>query len=466
MNRAQTLPFFLTVIFFLHKFSILLPCTSAVTSNHTNGFSIKLIYRDSPNSPLYQKDQNLTQQERMKRFVEYSRAHLQQHYVLPATPDPNTVRLPMTTQGIIFIVKLGIGTFQSRTSYKSVYLVMDTGSDLIWTQCETCLPNNCFLQKDPPFPNRQSRSYRPLPCNRHPLCFRGECNNSFCSYKRTYADTSSSEGILAGETFTFGSNEAVISLVFGCGYDNKNFSFASSRENEIAGILGMGWGPHSLIQQTKSQSHGRFSYCLVVRFQSGNPNPMFLRFGDDIPQRRNLSWTPIFAKRGPISPYYLFLQGVTMVGSTSTPPRRIAHIGECIIDSGAAISHIRRETYVALRTEMERFFSARNFTRVGGDEAGLDLCYKTPRNAREGQFPSVKLNFRGADLELSLYGTYYFGQLASGQDIFCLAMLPTDLGEGRLSIIGSFQQIDHRFIFDTNQYKLYFTPENCASTGA
>ncbi|PON88105.1 Aspartic peptidase [Trema orientale] len=471
MIRARTLASFL-IVSFLQNFSILPPSTSAVISNSSNGFSFELIYRDSPESPLYSsRDENLTQQQRMKRFVHYSKAHLQQYYVVPATPDPATVRPPMTEQGIIFIVKLGIGTFPSTTSYKSFYLVMDTGSDLIWTQCETCLPNRCFLQRDPPFPNTQSRSYRPLPCNRHPLCFKGQCNRSFCSYKRVYGDNSSSEGILAAETFTFdsdrGADSAVPGLVFGCGSDNKDFKFGTTRENQIAGILGMGWGRHSFVQQIKSQSDGRFSYCLVAKLgTSPNPPRMFLRFGDDVPRRPNLRWTPVFARGGPNSPYYLYLQGVTMVGSGSgSPPKRIAHIGECVIDSGAAISHIRRATYAALRVEMARFFLAHNFTKIGS-QVGLDLCYKTPSNARAEQFPSIKLNFRGADLELSLHGTYYFGETESGQDFFCLAMLPADIGEGRLSLIGAFQQIDHRFIFDTNQYKLYFTPEDCATTGA
>ncbi|XP_024032043.1 aspartic proteinase nepenthesin-2 [Morus notabilis] len=199
MKPAKTI---LPLLFlFLISFSILLPCGKATTSNN-NGFSIKLIPRDSPESPFF-PGKSLTHKDRMKRLVNHSNVRLQ-HYVT----HPSTVRLPMMSlKGILFMAKVGIGTLPSTPTsppQKSLFLLIDTGSDLIWTQCETRLPN-------PPFPNSHSSLNHPLPCDRHPLCFKGQCNRKACSYARKYADDSSSKGILATETFTFGSHRTNVS---------------------------------------------------------------------------------------------------------------------------------------------------------------------------------------------------------------------------------------------------------------
>ncbi|RYR61176.1 hypothetical protein Ahy_A04g018305 [Arachis hypogaea] len=73
------------------------------------------------------------------------------------------------------VVKIGIGTIdiEGDVAYKSYLLALDTGSDLIWIQCEKCKiqdeNHRCYPQKEEPFSDSKSRTYQPLPSS-HPLC--------------------------------------------------------------------------------------------------------------------------------------------------------------------------------------------------------------------------------------------------------------------------------------------------------
>ncbi|EXC34701.1 hypothetical protein L484_020473 [Morus notabilis] len=386
MKPAKTI---LPLLFlFLISFSILLPCGKATTSNN-NGFSIKLIPRDSPESPFF-PGKSLTHKDRMKRLVNHSNVRLQ-HYVT----HPSTVRLPMMSlKGILFMAKVGIGTLPSTPTsppQKSLFLLIDTGNTL--------------------FASKANATAKPALMQE---------NTRMIPRRKEFLPQRLSLSVRIGLMFP----ETIKGLVFGCGNDNKNFHFSTSRDNPIAGILAMGWGKHSFAKQIKSQILNRFSYCLVP------------------------------------GPYYLDLRGITIANTVKIP-----HAGECAMDSGAAISHIRRETYVVLSRELEKIFFSSNLTKIQG-EIGLDLCYKAPSNLRIDQYPRIKLNFRNADLDISIHGTYIFEETESGQRLFCLAMMPTDMGQGKLSIIGAFQQVDHRFIFDTRAYNLYFAPKDCAASGA
>ncbi|XP_048336806.2 aspartic proteinase CDR1 [Ziziphus jujuba] len=438
---------------------------SLVLASSINGLTIKLVQRDSSESPLYAG--NLKRRERINRLVHYSIAR---NHNFAAIPD--TIRASMAVQGTMYMTQIGIGTFDTPPNppYKSFFLIVDTGSDIIWTQCQGCLPNNCFRQKQPPFPSSLSRTYGSLPCDRHPFCFRGQCIGDACSYRVRYVDNSTTHGILATEKFTFGSNnnstETINNMVFGCGIDNKNFRFAAEQreENQIAGILGLGWGIRSFTNQIKSQSQGRFSYCLM-HLLDPHSSSMSLRFGADIPISPNMRVTPMFpeSRSKPEGSYYLQLDAITIDMSglgLLKNSSRITHGGKCIIDSGAAISHIDRITYGVLKVELMRVFRRLNMTRIGAKE-GLDLCYEMPAGRHIG-FPRFKFNLRNADLEVKADGSFIVFNDESGKQVVCLAMLGSKVPG--VSTIGAFQQVDNRFIYDTSQSKLYFTPQDCSSS--
>ncbi|KAK9280748.1 hypothetical protein L1049_003636 [Liquidambar formosana] len=277
----------------------------------SEGLSIKFIHRYSPDSPFYQA--NLTCGERLVNLSKLRANYLAADAARSATGSnssdqtvahPTAIRSLVGVHQGIYMVQLSIGTFHTlppSPSYKSFFLVLDTGSYLTWTQCELCkIPGHeCFVQEEPIFPNSQSQTHRSLPCGKDRLCYTGQCIGDACSYKRDYASGCSSQGVLATRTFTFVSDNRIDTkridgLVFGCGIDNKNFKYEAG--NQIAGIMGLGWGDRSLINQPQSLSHGRFSYCLQPLNNPQESSRMFLRIGGDIVQRQGLGITPISSR--------------------------------------------------------------------------------------------------------------------------------------------------------------------------
>ncbi|RXH89834.1 hypothetical protein DVH24_032191 [Malus domestica] len=150
---------------------------------------------------------------------------------------------------------------------------MDTGSYLMWVECQECKDpgHHSFHQNKPVFNHSQSSSHRKLVCDRHPLCFPGKCIGNFCSYHIVYDNEATTEGYLASKTFTFESNSKRSERVW----------VLMVKRGNVAGILGSGWSPHSLVSQFGSISEGWFSHCLQrMPYDHHSPNT-YLRFGAD-----------------------------------------------------------------------------------------------------------------------------------------------------------------------------------------
>ncbi|CAB4274396.1 unnamed protein product [Prunus armeniaca] len=129
------------------------------------GLSIQLIHCDSPESPLYQP--NLTQSHRTQKLVLLSKAHAMRltkdlHSKYINNSNANVVRAKIDYQkDSIYMAQVSIGTFR-RTPPISYFLDVDTGSGIIWIQCQECRNpgHHCFYQRQPLFPSLESLSYK------------------------------------------------------------------------------------------------------------------------------------------------------------------------------------------------------------------------------------------------------------------------------------------------------------------
>ncbi|TVU12129.1 hypothetical protein EJB05_45756 [Eragrostis curvula] len=273
------------------------------------------------------------------------------HYNHPATASaaPGTVGEPSTE----YLIHLGIGTPQPQ----HVALTLDTGSDLVWTQCKPC--PDCFDQPSPMFDPSASKTIYAVSCN-DPLCAQSGVAACYirshgCFYLETYGDKSIAAGTLARDTFTFkapsgGKAVAVVpNLAFGCGLYNMGVF-----ETNESGIAGFGRGQQSLPSQLKV---GRFSYCFTSMFESsGKSSPVFLGTPDDITAHATgpVQSTPM--PRYGDEPYYsLIFKGIT-VGATRLPidesvfARKRDGSGGTIIDSGSGITTFPRAVYDQIAT--------------------------------------------------------------------------------------------------------------------
>ena len=138
-----------------------------------------------------------------------------------------------------YLVDLAIGT-----PPHALTAVLDTGSDLIWKQCDAPC-RRCFPQPAPLYAPARSATYANVSCGSKlcealpltPRSSRCSAPEPGCAYYYSYGDGSSTGGVLATDAFTFGSAATVHGLAFGCGTDNLGGTDNSS------GLVGMGRGP-------------------------------------------------------------------------------------------------------------------------------------------------------------------------------------------------------------------------------
>ncbi|CAA0828159.1 Unknown protein [Striga hermonthica] len=178
---------------------------------------------------------------------------------------------------------------------------MDTGSSLVWLQCDGC--TKCFKQIPIPFPKGNSSSFRTITYKSKPAF-----------YKCEYTDGDSTRGILAYETFYLETKTSELAKIenikFGCGVEN-NILYVKLKDNKIVGIMGLGWEENSFVKQLGPKSKGKFSYCLP-RINSGNAPNAYLRFGDDALAQNKLTKSTQLIRMKNKDLYYVEMLGISM----------------------------------------------------------------------------------------------------------------------------------------------------------
>lgn len=223
--------------------------TAASSSNLNNGgFSVKLISRNSLKPPLYNHNHKA-----YRRLMGSSDNQ--------TTPQSEIRRDKEDGEGAQ-LMKLSIGS----PPYE-IYAVADTGSTLLWTQCEPC--PCCYKQKNPKFNPKKSSTYRLLPCDAPECNVENDprsysCSNSsiddhyhqkVCNYNYSYLDA-------VTLTSTSGKPISFKNIVFGCGHNSTEMGTASP-ENEM-GVVGLSFGNLSFVSQIAPYVGGRkFSHCFV-----------------------------------------------------------------------------------------------------------------------------------------------------------------------------------------------------------
>ncbi|KAG7595501.1 Aspartic peptidase domain superfamily [Arabidopsis suecica] len=344
-----------------------------------------------------------------------------------------------------YFTRLGVGT-----PARYVYMVLDTGSDIVWLQCAPC--RRCYSQSDPIFDPRKSKTYATIPCS-SPHCRRLDsagCNTrrKTCLYQVSYGDGSFTVGDFSTETLTFRRNR-VKGVALGCGHDNEGLFVGA------AGLLGLGKGKLSFPGQTGHRFNQKFSYCLVDRSASSKPSSVV--FGNAAVSRI-ARFTPLLSNPKLDTFYYVELLGIS-VGGTRVPGVaaslfKLDQIGNggVIIDSGTSVTRLIRPAYIAMR---DAFRVGAKTLKRAPDFSLFDTCFDLS-NMNEVKVPTVVLHFRGADV--SLPATNYLIPVDTNGK-FCFAFAGT---MGGLSIIGNIQQQGFRVVYDLASSRVGFAPGGCA----
>ncbi|TVU47269.1 hypothetical protein EJB05_06862, partial [Eragrostis curvula] len=355
-----------------------------------------------------------------------------------------------------------LARFAVGTPPQPVQLVVDTGSDLTWTQCVPCPA--CFDQALPYFDPSLSSSFGVFSCSSSacqdlPLSScgteRGGWGNQTCVYTYSYGDRSVTTGLLLSDTFTFAGAVAVPNLAFGCGFFNQGvFNVISN----MTGIAGFGRGALSLPSQLKVDN---FSYCFTPVTGSA-PSTVLLGLPANLHSgaRGAIQTTPLIQNPADQSPtfYYLSLKGIT-VGSWRLPVPESAFAftkngtGGTIIDSGTAFTGLPTKIYRHLR---DAFVSQLKELPVTNDDT--ILCFGVPPGAKP-DVPKLALHFEGATLDLPREN-YIFEFEEAGRSNICLAIFEAE-GQDDMTILGNYQQQNMHVLYDLAGNKLSFVPAHC-----
>ncbi|CAL5051727.1 unnamed protein product [Urochloa decumbens] len=408
-----------------------------------------------------------TASELLSRMASRSRARAASHQQLyrrrsssfggghPAT----AAAAPGTVGGLgtEYLIHLSIGTPRPH----HVALTLDTGSDLVWTQCTECAV--CFDQPSPPFDPSASKTFAYVPCS-DPICALSSVSacvigDHSCFYLDSYGDGSITAGIVLRDTFTFVKGAAVPGISFGCGTYNKGIY-----DTNESGIAGFGLGAQSLPSQLKV---GRFSHCFTSMLGSSSnksSSPVFLGtppagYGD---LKNKFKSTPL--KRNPTRPsnYFVSFEGIT-VGETRLPVDASAFAvrkdgsGGTVIDSGTGVTTFTAAVYERL---LSAFVAQVPLPLASPEEAaamGGYPCFlaASAAEARKVAVPRLVFHLEGADMDLPREN---YMPVVDGSKLLCVVVGST---EGDLTLIGNFQQQNMHIVYDVEKSKLLFAPAQC-----
>ncbi|MED6204546.1 hypothetical protein PIB30_010097 [Stylosanthes scabra] len=272
-----------------------------------------------------------------------------------------------------FLMKLSLGS-----PPVEIYGLIDTGSDLVWTQCIPC--NNCYKQNNPMFEPQRSKTYSTIPCdsNECNLLFDHTCSSQkLCGYSYGYADSSVTQGVLSREAATFsstnGDSTVVEDIVFGCGHKNTG----TFNENDM-GIIGFGGGPLSLVSQVGAKYGGRRFFQCLVPFHADPNSSGTISFGEasDV-SGEGVVTTPLVSAEGQ-TPYLVTLKGISVGDKfVSFDCSTEVSKGNIIIDSGTPTTYLPQDLYDQLVEELKVQSNLRPI--LDDPDLGTQLCYRNKR---------------------------------------------------------------------------------------
>lgn len=411
------------------------------------GLRINLVHRDSLLSPF--SPGNITSAERLKRAVQRGQERLEKLQMSVVTADKladeeGKMVTPVSAGTGEFLMEMAIG--KPALSFSAI---LDTGSDLTWTQCKPCV--DCYNQPTPIYDPSMSSTYSTVSC-KSSLCQAlpsFSCTHGKCEYLYVYGDYSSTQGILSYETFTL-SSHSTPHVAFGCGQDNGGSGFSQG-----GGLVGFGRGPLSFISQLGPLVGNKFSYCLMsVTDSPSKSSPLFV--GQTASLNANtMGSTPVIQSSSQPTFYYLSLEGISVGRKLLKIPAGTFDLksdgnGGLIIDSGTTVTYLEQTGYDHVKKALMPLI---HLPQADGSSIGLDLCYQHHSGSSIPKLPVITFHFKGADYYLAKEN-YIF---VDSSGIMCLAMLPSY----GMSIFGNFQQQNYHILYDNGRNMLSFERAVC-----
>lgn len=125
-------------------------------------YRLDLMRRDSPANP-YLNAQNIEYADRLRQAFQRSHNRLRSFFQNAGVRHSPSYSSPVNYDNYEFLMQIGIGS----PDPLNLHVILDTGSDLIWTQCMPCANNNsCIPQEDPFYSPSRSTSFTNESCSK------------------------------------------------------------------------------------------------------------------------------------------------------------------------------------------------------------------------------------------------------------------------------------------------------------
>lgn len=312
------------------------------------------------------------------------------------------------------------------TPPKKFSVIVDTGSTMTYVPCSTC-GKRCG-------PNHQDSSFDPgasstavrISCHSDdckcgsPIC---ACSkDEECMYSRSYAEQSSSTGVLLEDVLALHDGGPGVRVAFGC----ETRETGEIYNQRADGLFGLGRSDDSLIQQlVKSGSiDNQFSLCFGLVEGDG-----VLLLGESPALKDvSLTYTPLVESPTNGNYYTVNMGSIRVAGKTLDILPSTFHVGySTVLDSGTTFTYIPSEAFSRFSEAVSSYAIARGlFSVPGPDPQYEDICFGgAPEHSDitglRKVFPPVQFVFKdGVVLDLSPLNYLFVHTFESGK--YCLGV--------------------------------------------
>lgn len=352
------------------------------------------------------------------------------------------------------------------TPAKKFSVIVDTGSTMTYVPCSTCGhgcgPNHQKSAFDPTASSTcASISCHSLDCKcGSPLC---ACSNrEECMYTRSYAEQSTSSGILMEDVLSIHDDGPGIPIKFGCETRETGEIF----KQQADGLLGLGKSEGSLVQQLvdKSIIDNQFSLCFGLVEGEGalilGKAPALM----DV----TLGYTPMVDSPTNENYYTLEMKSIHVNGiKLGLDPTTFSTGYSTVLDSGTTFTYLPTKAFHLFAEYVSSHAFGRGlFSVPGPDPEYKDICFggATSHDDLEGLkklFPLAKFTFKGGvELELSPLQYLFVHTFNSGK--YCLGIF--DNGNAGI-LLGGITFRNVLVQYDVARNRIGFGKASCKELG-
>ncbi|KAM0864718.1 hypothetical protein ACQ4PT_043747 [Festuca glaucescens] len=397
-------------------------CTAYVG---VDGFSVEFIHRDSVKSPYH--DPALTAHDRVLAAVRRSTVRAA---ALARSNHGDGAVSEVVSRPFEYLMAVNVGTPPTR-----MLAIADTGSDLVWFECEPRAAAAGAARPSAIFNPSSSSTFGHVGCNS------GACHALY----GTSCDASSN---------------CQYPPVIRRRLQDKRFGCSTSTNGTfvVDAMVGLGAGNSSLVGQLGAHTSlgRRFSYCLVP-YTVKNASSA-LNFSDRAAVTEPGEATTALV-RSEFEAYYTVELESVRIGNAS-----FEHLSRVIVDSGTPLTFLDKALVDPMVQELTRRIGT-GFPKVPSPQEPLQLCYDVGGPARRYSFsksiPDVTLYLAvfGEAVTLKAENTFVEAQ----EGIMCLAVAPVTEKHPR-SILGNLAQQNMHVGYNLDKGTVTFAPADCASS--